>query len=170
MKNYFFLFNLPIIFNINLLILEKKYIQLQNENHPDRFIFLNKKKKKKKIEFSSFINKAYLNLKNPLKRSIYLCKLMNYNLFINKNIFFSKEFLLKQLKLRKYLEYIKYNNKKKKLNKFEINIYKKKKIIINLINIQFIKKNLKNLKELIYNLIFLEKIIKNINNIFFEIK
>lgn len=169
MKNYFFLFNLPLIFNINLSILEKSYFKLQNKIHPDRFILLSNKKKKNSLKFSIYINKAYYILKDPLKRSIYLCKLLNFNLYIKENkIIFSEEFLLRQLKLRDLLNNIKNFNNIKNLKILEKNILNKKQIIINLINYQFIKNNLKKIKKLIYNLLFLENLNKDIKNIFIK--
>lgn len=74
-SNYFEQFNLPTSFVIDEAELEKRYIKLQQQFHPDAAI------DQTSAEINSIlINQAYQILKNPIKRAIYLLELQNINI------------------------------------------------------------------------------------------
>lgn len=91
-SNYFVLFEIEPAFNIDLNALEKKYIELSRQFHPD----INKGQAKNIIN----INKAYEILKSPLKRAEYLLDLFNVE---NKKDNSNAEILNESMEIREYL-------------------------------------------------------------------
>ncbi len=73
--NHFQKFNLEAKFQINLSELETKYLQPQQQCHPDTA------RDQTEAEINSIlINQAYQTLKNPIKRAIYLLQLQGINI------------------------------------------------------------------------------------------
>src|SRR3990167_10966975 len=62
---------LPQCFSLSLQDLEKRYFDAQRKTHPDRFSQAEKEEASKK---SAVVNQAYLLLKDPLERGIFLLK------------------------------------------------------------------------------------------------
>ena len=89
-NNLFELFNLEVDFNIDLNKLKKNYFILQKKYHPDKF--------KEGDESSSFINSAFIKLKDPLSRAIEVLKY--YNVYVEKTrmplSFLEEQFLIKE--------------------------------------------------------------------------
>ena len=73
--NYFEIFNLPTIFDIDLLKLEEIYIILQKKLHPDNF--KSSKKIQQALTGSALINEAHDVLKNNLSRAEHILSLHN---------------------------------------------------------------------------------------------
>ena len=69
-RNYFTLLLLEPSFSIDINVLEKNYLSLQKQYHPDRV--LNEDKKQKYASISSDLNNAYWVLKNDLSRAHYI--------------------------------------------------------------------------------------------------
>ena len=72
-KDYFSLFKLDQQFSIDMQLLEKNYVALQSNHHPD--LFLLQSEKKIALDIISKINKAYQTLKSPIKRAEYLLEI-----------------------------------------------------------------------------------------------
>jgi len=73
--NHFQKFNLETAFQVNLQELETKYLQLQQQFHPDTA------NNQTEAEINSIlINQSYKILKNPIKRAIYLLQLQGINI------------------------------------------------------------------------------------------
>ena len=68
MSNFFEIFSLPQKFSINLDELEKKYLEFQNQFHPDKSSLAD-------IEKSMLINEAYKILTDDFSRASYLLSL-----------------------------------------------------------------------------------------------
>ena len=73
MKNYFEIFSLPQKFSIDLDNLEKKYLEFQNQFHPD-------KSSVGEIEKSILINEAYKILADDFLRACYLLSLQGLDI------------------------------------------------------------------------------------------
>ncbi|NBX52925.1 MAG: Fe-S protein assembly co-chaperone HscB [Proteobacteria bacterium] len=78
MKNYFEVFNLPINFDIDLAQLEKNYLQLQQQHHPDTSNI-------DSIENSILINHAYKILSNDLLRAIHMLQISGIDIENDEN-------------------------------------------------------------------------------------
>ena len=75
MPNYFELFNLPVQFAIDRNSLDNAYREIQNLVHPDRFVTATEAEKRTAMQWATMANDAYQILRDPLRRSIYLCEL-----------------------------------------------------------------------------------------------
>lgn len=73
--DYFSLLGVPRGVMVDLAVLNKNYIELQNKFHPDKFVSRGEVEKKAAAQQSSLINEAYATLKNRFKRLEYLVKL-----------------------------------------------------------------------------------------------
>lgn len=98
MENYFSLFELSEIFDIDVKVLEKKYFELQRNFHPDKFTGRSDKEKIAAIHKASEINEGYKVLKNPLSRAEYLLSLLGIS-----DIKPSQELLMEALEQREEL-------------------------------------------------------------------
>jgi molecular chaperone HscB len=67
-QNPFELFSLNKTFNINLDLLEERYLSLQSIAHPDRYVRSSEKEKKFSLLHSSNINRSYKKIKNNSER------------------------------------------------------------------------------------------------------
>ena len=63
-ENYFQLFEIEKSLFIDLNILEEKYLELQKEFHPDKYVNASEQEKRLSIQITSYINEAYNTLKN----------------------------------------------------------------------------------------------------------
>ncbi|WP_339048517.1 Fe-S protein assembly co-chaperone HscB [Candidatus Mesenet endosymbiont of Phosphuga atrata] len=94
MSDYFALFNIQPKFDVDLDLLEKKYIELSKTFHPDNCILDHEKSVAVKDTIN--INKAYQTLKSPLKRAEYLLSLLN----VAKNCKVDPEILEESMQIR----------------------------------------------------------------------
>ena len=79
-ENYFQLFEIEKSLFIDLNVLEEKYLELQKEFHPDKYVNASEQEKRLSIQITSYINEAYNTLKNDYLKSIYLLKIEGYKL------------------------------------------------------------------------------------------
>ncbi|KAL1451181.1 hypothetical protein WDU94_003466 [Cyamophila willieti] len=78
--NYYDLFDLKLNYLVNSSDLSKKFKQLQSQLHPDKFSNKDKEEQSISETYSSYINKAYSILQNPLERGLYLLSLQNISI------------------------------------------------------------------------------------------
>lgn len=132
MLNYFKILQLDTKLDIDLQILEKKYLELQLKYHPDLLINQSQNTQLEAQITTSNINNAYETLKDPLKRAIHLLEINN--IFID-NTHPDPEILMEIMEIKEELEneqdQSKINKIKETLAKRKVDIYKE---IINLTN------------------------------------
>jgi len=75
LPNYFELLNHPKTYQVDLTSLAKQTKLLQKKLHPDLFSQHGQEEKKISEEMSSFVNKAYWTLQDPIRRGGYLLEL-----------------------------------------------------------------------------------------------
>ncbi|MDP2231209.1 Fe-S protein assembly co-chaperone HscB [Methylotenera sp.] len=102
--NYFELFDLHPIFNVEPEILESNYRKIQSEAHPDRFVTAPAAEKLKSMQLATLANEAYLTLKNPANRAKYLLELQGITAISETNTAMPAEFLMQQMEWRETLE------------------------------------------------------------------
>lgn len=90
----FQVFGLEETFFENGNLLKNLYLKIQNKLHPDRFPRAEEKRLAE--QYSSYINRAYYLLKNPLKQAEFLLKEIQISL--------SSSDLIEQMEKREYLE------------------------------------------------------------------
>jgi len=92
-KDDFKLMGMDRNFNLDLDKLETSYLNLQQLFHPDKFSNLSEREKKYSTIFSSMINEAYQNLKNPVSRASLLLELEGVDRSLEENSFNDPEIL-----------------------------------------------------------------------------
>ncbi len=75
MTNFFTLLNLDPHFAIDISVLEKNYLALQQQYHPDRFASASATERQAALHQSISLNEAYQTLKDPVLRAGYLLSL-----------------------------------------------------------------------------------------------
>ena len=154
MQNYFELFSLEALFDIDTNALEKEYqIQISNY-HPDKFATKTEKEKTQALQNTSLINSAFETLKSPLLRATYLLELNGINAFDEKDTQMNMEFLMSQIELRESLELIETNKDELALDDFIDCINLKVKENIAQISSLFTLNKLNEIKNLVRELKF----------------
>ena len=121
-ENYFQLFEIEKSVLIDLNVLEDKYLELQKEFHPDKYVNASDQEKRISLQITSYINEAYNTLKNDYLKSIYLLKIEGYKLEDQNNTISDSVFLMHQMELREEFEKIKINKNPKERENFFIKI------------------------------------------------
>ncbi|MEX2132368.1 MAG: Fe-S protein assembly co-chaperone HscB [Pseudohongiellaceae bacterium] len=103
-QNYFQLFSLPEIYELNLATLNSVYRDLQGQVHPDRFANQNEQERLRAVQQASLLNQAFETLKSPLKRAAYLLELKGVNTHEVSQADLNPALLLEQIRLREALE------------------------------------------------------------------
>jgi len=153
-QNYFELFSLEALFDIDTNALEKEYqIQISNY-HPDKFATKTEKEKTQALQNTSLINSAFETLKSPLLRATYLLELNGINAFDEKDTQMNMEFLMSQIELRESLELIENNKDELALDDFIDSINLKVKENIAQISSLFTLNKLNEIKNLVRELKF----------------
>ncbi|WP_334186518.1 Fe-S protein assembly co-chaperone HscB [Noviherbaspirillum sp.] len=104
MQNHFELFHLPERFAIDLSALDKAYLEVQNQVHPDKFASSGDAEKRVAMQWATRANEAYQTLKNPFRRAAYLCELNGVDLQIESNTAMPAAFLMQQMEWREALD------------------------------------------------------------------
>jgi molecular chaperone HscB len=71
-QDYFMVFGLPRLLNLDAAALEKQFYRLSRKLHPDLFATASAEKQQEATERSSLLNDAYRTLKDPVARTKYL--------------------------------------------------------------------------------------------------
>jgi len=84
--DYFSVLGIKKEFDIDLKSLKVKFLKLQQSVHPDNFSTKSDKEKQYSDQQSSYINKAYHTLIQPLERSLYLLDISGHGVTENDNV------------------------------------------------------------------------------------
>lgn len=99
-KTHFALFGLSPIFAIDIKALDKAYLEVQKEVHPDRFVNAADNEKRLAAQWAAQANEAYRTLKSPLNRGRYLLKLNGIDTEEERNTAMPIQFLMQQMEWR----------------------------------------------------------------------
>jgi molecular chaperone HscB len=103
-QNYFEIFQLPQVFDLDVRDLSERFLQLQKSVHPDKFVDASDREKRLSMQWATQVNEAYRILKSALPRAIYLLSLEGED--ITHNPVLDPAFLMQQIELREELEEI----------------------------------------------------------------
>lgn len=103
-KNFFELFELPPLFDLDLPRLDLAFRQLQAEVHPDRFAAASDAEQRQSLQWATHVNEGYQTLKNPLTRARYLLQLKGIDTQEDSNTALPAEFLMRQMEWREAIE------------------------------------------------------------------
>ena len=105
--NYFQLFGIEVVFDVDLSQLSQIYQTLQKAVHPDKFAHASSQEQLIAVQKSAEINDAYQTLKQPLKRAEYLLTLRGIEMPSEQKSFSDISFLMRQMELREMLAEVK---------------------------------------------------------------
>ena len=102
--NYFELFGLATKFDVPADALDKAYLKLQKESHPDKYVTADVLHRSLADRQTAQINLAYNTLKHPVTRSLHLLTLLIGKEVSTENTINDTEFLMEQMKWRELVE------------------------------------------------------------------
>jgi molecular chaperone HscB len=102
--DYFRFFGLDQQFQIDLPALDRAYLAVQREVHPDRHARGSDSEKRIAMQMAILSNTALQTLKNPITRGLYLCKLHGVDARLETNTAMPTAFLMKQMDWRESLD------------------------------------------------------------------
>ncbi|WP_428820589.1 Fe-S protein assembly co-chaperone HscB [Microbulbifer sp. MCCC 1A16149] len=102
-QNHFEIFGLPVDYAVDRQALAKRYRELQQEFHPDRFAAKSEREQMLSMQYAAQINEANNTLKDPVARAAYLLKLSGVEINPEQTTA-DGEFLMQQMILRERLE------------------------------------------------------------------
>lgn len=103
-NDHFGLFGLPCRYEIDLAALEKAWLAVSSQVHPDRYATATPAAKRVAMQWAARANEAYRVLRNPLARARYLCESQGVDLQVETNTAMSPAFLMQQLEWREQLD------------------------------------------------------------------
>ena len=103
-SNDFELFDVPVQFAQDNVVLDSRWKELQREAHPDKFAMQGAAAQRLAMQWSVRINEAHQRLKNPLKRATYLCELHGAPIKAESNTAMPADFLIQQMQWREALD------------------------------------------------------------------
>lgn len=102
--DYFALFNLTPVFDVNPAELATRYRELQRMVHPDRFAAASDAERLRAVRRAAEVNDAFQTLKDPVRRARYLLELKGVDTDDETDTVMDPAFLMEQLELRERLE------------------------------------------------------------------
>jgi len=102
--DYFRLFGISQQFNIDLPALDRAYLAIQKEVHPDRHARGSETEQRLAMQMATLANTALQTLKNPIQRGLYLCQLHGVDAKLETNTSMPAAFLMKQMEWRESLD------------------------------------------------------------------
>lgn len=103
-RNYFELFDLAILFQVDETQLVSQYQKLQSEFHPDRYIDSDEQQKRVAMQATTHINEAYKTLRDEQSRARYMLELEGIQFDIEKDTTQDMDFLMAQMNLREQID------------------------------------------------------------------
>ena len=103
-SNDFELFDVPVQFAQDNVVLDSRWKELQREAHPDKFAMQGSAAQRLAMQWSVRINEAHQRLKNPLRRATYLCELHGAPIKAESNTAMPADFLIQQMQWREALD------------------------------------------------------------------
>jgi molecular chaperone HscB len=98
--DHFSLFELPRTFRIDSAALDKRYLEIQAQVHPDKFANAGDAERRLSLQWTTRVNEAYQTLKKPLSRAQYLLQLGGHDVGLESNTAMPVEFLVEQMEWR----------------------------------------------------------------------
>jgi len=103
-SNDFELFATEPCFALDASALDRRWLTLQAEVHPDRFVTQGAAAQRVAMQWAVRVNEAYRRLKDPLKRAAYLCHLNGAAIEAESNTSMPTGFLMQQMEWREALD------------------------------------------------------------------
>jgi molecular chaperone HscB len=157
--NYYEVFGLKAAFDINDETLNTKYLELQQELHPDKFIGKDNIEISVAMQNTMYINQAYQTLKNDESRISYLIEKCLAIKIDDHDISRDQELLIQELERRESLEFA---HSIEELNKLFNDALNEKKEIIEIMTSFFTKQEDSYLTQYLIKFKYLNKFINEV--------
>jgi molecular chaperone HscB len=102
-QSYFDLFQVPESYQVDTVVLNQRYRELQQTVHPDRFAAGSDQERRMAVQYASWVNEAFETLKAPVARAHYLLSLKGSAPDAQQTIGNDPAFLMHQMSLREQL-------------------------------------------------------------------
>jgi molecular chaperone HscB len=129
MQNHFELFGLKPAFAIEAEALERSYRDIQSKVHPDRFANAGDAERRASLQWTTRVNEAYRNLKNPVQRASHILALHGVEVAFETNTAMPQAFLMQQLELREAIENATSRKDVKSLQSLQKNLAEDKRVL-----------------------------------------
>lgn len=103
-QNFYQLFNMPVAYEIDMDHMQQLYRTLAQMSHPDKFANAGDQERRISMQQTSWINKAFQTLKDPIERAVYLLQLKGIDVNLENETTMDAAFLMEQMELREALE------------------------------------------------------------------
>jgi len=103
-KNFFELFALKPVFELDSALLNSRFQALQSKLHPDKFAAATDSNRRWSMQAASHVNEAYQTLSEELRRATYLLRLQDISVDDETDTQMSPMFLMEQMEYRESLE------------------------------------------------------------------
>ncbi len=158
--NYFELYDIPVSFLIDEMVLKKKFFELSKQFHPDFSSNLSAYKKEMALEMSTLNTNAYNTLKDFDKRMKYVLALKNI-LVENEKYNLPQSFLMEMMELNE----LNLDERKNQTQHFENEIHLPVKNILEQATLENLTENdWQKVKEFYFKKKYLKRIISNFEN------
>ncbi|MCF7522031.1 Fe-S protein assembly co-chaperone HscB [Neisseria sp. ZJ106] len=119
MSQYFTLFQIEPVFDLDEARLEQAYRDFSARFHPDKFASASSFEQKQAVMMSATINEAYRVLKNPIDRAAHLLQMQGIDADAPEHTQFSTEFLTQQMEWREALMEAQFEQDQAALNRLQ---------------------------------------------------
>jgi molecular chaperone HscB len=170
-SNFFELFELPVSYDVDLNQIQKHYMVLQKQVHPDKFVGGSDQDKRLSMQQTSWINQAQATLKDSVLRAHYLLQLKDEDENNDTATTMDAAFLMQQLEMRERLENIKDEaDPLSALDTMANEMKSSTKVMMHEFSQSYQKEQFADAREWIRKLQFLQKAAKEINGLAADIE
>ena len=169
--DFFQLFDKPVSFEVDIDLIQRRYMDIQKAVHPDKFVNASAQEKRISMQQTSRINEALNTLKQPVDRALYLLKLKGIDINFENETTMDASFLMEQMEVREALSEVR--EKKDplaELDRVAAEIKVKTTNMMNEFSGCYEEDRLDEARELIRKMQFMQKAKKEINDLFAAIE
>lgn len=162
-KNYFEIFDVPALTEIDLEKVADNYRNIQKQVHPDRFVNADEKERRIAMQKTSLINQAFQTLKQPVSRLQYLMSLKGVEMDAETDTTMDADFLMEQMEFREEISEVRgKDDPLDKLDAMASKIKKQLATFISLFETSYQNSELDNAREIVRKMQFLVKAQKEV--------
>lgn len=163
--DFFQLFDIPVSFEVDIDLIQQRYMDIQKAVHPDKFVNASAQEKRISMQQTSRINEAINTLKQPVDRALYLLKLKGIDINFENETTMDASFLMEQMEMREALSEVREKEDPlAELDRIGTEIKVKTKNMMNDFSSCYEEDRLDEARELIRKMQFMQKAKKEIDD------
>jgi molecular chaperone HscB len=158
-RDYFELFQLPPVFQLDIDRLDIHYREIQSRVHPDKAAHLSDGEKRLFLQWATLANEAYRTLRRPLDRARYLLQIHGVETGEEDNTAMPAEFLLEQIEWREELQEAQARRSQPALDRLSVRLRREMNALLDsLATLLDVERRHSAAAEVVRRLAFLEKL------------